>query len=556
MWKHPNLPKAAIVVNLSEGTSAVLQIFCAVVADAYLGRFTVVVSAAITYTIGLLLCSLAARGKAFLALRIFYTALTILTLAQSALKISLKTFLGDQILARSDQPSTEEEKERAEGRSNFWWNFAATLAGIVFGVLPVDSFQLLTFASAILMAVAFVWFLLGTKFYYCIEPTGSPLISNVPPVICAAIIKRNVAYPRTSDQLFQNTNNLVQVLPHVSWLRWLDKAAVVQQENSTNLCTVKQVKGVKFLLKVLPIWTTFIIFSVVAACGSTFFLEEAYHYQSDDQGTRFQYFILLQSLARFVSDFLLNMCKWKNVQKVMLVRIGIGMICSVLCCITACVNAAYWLHLVNLYDEPASYMSVYRLIPQFILLGLMEGLSQRGLEKFFDSQVSDSISRYGPPFGELMMGVGKFMSVVCILIFHGWINNDISSSHLDKYYAVLAAFSFINLLIYSYAAYWYGDDRFFEEEDDIESYVMNVGQDIAELLVGLEEVHTKSGGRDVNEDIAEPLIGLEEVHAQLGGLNVDEVIVEPLIGRSLSNKVHYNSSQLSTAFQRKTRSFR
>ncbi|KAG8387432.1 hypothetical protein BUALT_Bualt02G0020800 [Buddleja alternifolia] len=508
-----NLPKAAIVVNLSEGTSAVLQIFFAVVADAYLGRFTMVVCSAIAYTIGLGLCYLAARDERSLELRIFYTALAILTLAQAAINVTLKTFLDDQLLAR-DHPSTEEEKERAQGRSNFWWNFATTLAAIVFGVSVshVDSFRLLTFASAILMAVTVVWFLLGTKFYERIKPTAGSPLSDVPFVIHAAITKRKEEYPQFSDQLFQNTNNLVQVLPHVSWLRWLDKAAVKPQEKPRrNLCSVEQVKGVKFLLKVLPIWTTFIIFSVVAASGSTFFLEEA---NQSDQCAPIQYFVLMQSLTKFVSDFLLKMPKWENVQRVMLVRIGIGMICSVLCCITASVNAAYWLHLVNLYEKPKSHTNVFRLTPQFFLLGLMEGLSQEGFDNFFESQVSESLSSYVSPLGEFVMGIGNFVSVICILIFSRWFKDDINSSRLDRYYEALAAFSFVNLLIYCYVAYGYRDDGFFVEEVDTES----------------------------------------------GGLNVKEDIVEPFVGRSLSDKGHYNysrsiSSITSAAFQRKTRSF-
>ena len=56
--------------------------------------------------------------------------------------------------------------------------------------------------------------------------------------------------------------------------RWLDKAAVVQG-SPVHICTVEQVKGVKFLLKMLPMWSTFLTFSLVAAAGSTFFLEEA-----------------------------------------------------------------------------------------------------------------------------------------------------------------------------------------------------------------------------------------------------------------------------------------
>lgn len=42
-WKESNLPKAVIILNAQEGLSKVLMIFEAHMADAYFGRFYVVV---------------------------------------------------------------------------------------------------------------------------------------------------------------------------------------------------------------------------------------------------------------------------------------------------------------------------------------------------------------------------------------------------------------------------------------------------------------------------------------------------------------------------------
>ncbi|KAI3450905.1 hypothetical protein Pfo_007570 [Paulownia fortunei] len=477
-WKHQNLPKAAAVVNLHEGTYAVLQIFFAFVADAYSGLFTMVVCSTTIYIVGLSLFCVAGRVEELLDLRIFYTALVLVTFSQAAIKISLKAFLGDQLLAR-DQPTTEEEEERACSRSKFWWNCVSLLAFIVavFGPSKIGPFKLLSMALAIPMGAAFLWFLLGTKFYIRAKPTGSPL-SDVIFVIHTAVTKRKVEYPQTPEQLFKNSSGLVQVLPHVSWLRWLDRAAVVvqEQEKPGHVCTVEQVKGVKFLLKMLPIWTTFLTFSLVVATGSTFFLEEATKINIDFP---ILYFIALWRFTKFmvaeISDYVLEKLEKKKkffAQRMMLVRIGIGMICCVLCCIAARINAVHWLHLVKIDGQPEEPMNIYRLTPQFVLLGVMEGLSGDGLENFFDSQVSKSTARYGPPFGDCVEGVGKFLSVICILIlstWFKWFKDDINSSRLDKYYAVLTILSFANMIIYWLVAYWYGDERFLAEDgEDIE----------------------------------------------------------------------------------------
>lgn len=50
-WKDHDLRKAAILVNLQEGSYAVLQIFFAFVADAYSGLFKMVVCSTTLYII-------------------------------------------------------------------------------------------------------------------------------------------------------------------------------------------------------------------------------------------------------------------------------------------------------------------------------------------------------------------------------------------------------------------------------------------------------------------------------------------------------------------------
>lgn len=285
-----------------------------------------------------------------------------------------------------------------------------------------------------------------------------------------------------------------------------------EQEKPGHVCTVEQVKGVKFLLKMLPMWTTFLTFSLVAATGSTFFLEEAS--SITDEGFPILFFIILQRFTEFmvseISDYVLEKLgkKKNNIgQKVMLMRIGIGMICCVLCCIAAWVNAVHRLRLVKAHGDPKGYMNVFWLTPQYFLLAVMEGLSEDGLENFFDSQVSKSISRYGPPFGECVMGVGKYLSVLCILIlsrWFKWFQDEVNHSRLDKYYAVLAILSLVNIVLYCWVAHWYGDDRFLSEDDEVDiemgnsvEQVDSVGPLVSRSLSGKGQYSHRSSGRIV-----------------------------------------------------------
>ncbi|GFP92467.1 protein nrt1/ ptr family 5.5 [Phtheirospermum japonicum] len=470
-WENHNLPKAAIVVNLHEGTYAVLQIAFAFLADAYTGLFKMVVWSTIFYIIGLGLFGVE-----------YYGPLVLVTFSQAAIVATLKPFLDDQLLASAHQPITQEEEERANRRSDVCRDYVSMLGAIVagFGLSHIHSFMTLAVVSAFAMGAALVWFLSGTKSYSRSKPTGSPLSDVAHVIYTAAVTKRKVEYPQTPDQLFQNSSSLVQISPHVSWLRWLDRAAVLvpqdqeeEPDNNNNTCTVEQVKGVKFLLKMLPMWSTFLTFSLVSATGSTFFLEEAARI---DEGFSVIIFIVLQRFTKLVvteicDRFLEKFGEKMNIeQKVMLVRICLGMICCVACCIAAWINAHHWIHLVKTHTKPEErHMSVFRLTPQYILLGVMEGFSADGLENFFDSQVSKSTARYGPMFGECVQGIGKFLSAVCILILtirFGWFKDEIDSSRLDKYYAMLAILSSVNMIIYCFIAHWYGDERFLEEDGD------------------------------------------------------------------------------------------
>ncbi|XP_057771189.1 protein NRT1/ PTR FAMILY 5.8-like [Salvia miltiorrhiza] len=169
--------------------------------------------------------------------------------------------------------------------------------------------------------------------------------------------------------------------------------------------------------------------------------------------------------------------KQYNQQKMELVRIGIGMSCCVLCCLAALVTATR-----RQYDT----ITVYWLTPQYFLLGLMSGLSEDGLESFYQSQVSESLSTFGPPFEEFVMGLGKFMSILCVLIFSRrpfkWFQSYIDNSSLNKYYILLAVLSFLNAQIYCLVACCYKDDAFLVEDEENGSPPQQVGDHIDQLL--------------------------------------------------------------------------
>ena len=76
-------------------------------------------------------------------------------------------------------------------------------------------------------------------------------------------------------------------------------------------------------------------------------------------------------------------------QHVTRIRIGVGMICSALCCFVPWQVEVHRLYLIeeeNIDSTDSNQtisMSDLWIFPQFILLGLMEGLASDGLQEFF-----------------------------------------------------------------------------------------------------------------------------------------------------------------------------
>ncbi|KAK9288571.1 hypothetical protein L1049_017030 [Liquidambar formosana] len=223
-----------------------------------------------------------------------------------------------------------------------------------------------------------------------------------------------------------------------------------------------QVEEVKRLLEMVPMWTTFLVYRLVEATGSTFFIEQTNNLIipkiGDSSYTIIVSLFVLRSFSCFIISYLYELLilkRWTKAKRrhAVLVRIGVGMACSILCCIAACLVEVHRLKLIkkknlqNDTDEPIS-MSVFWLVPQFFLIGLMEGLAEDGLDDFFSDQVTESMARYGPPINECALGIGKFLNVLCVFVFRSWFSQTINFSRLDKYYTMLGALSLGNLCFY------------------------------------------------------------------------------------------------------------
>ncbi|XP_022764508.1 protein NRT1/ PTR FAMILY 5.6-like [Durio zibethinus] len=496
---HQDLKTAAKNVNYWTGVTTVMPLAGGFVADAYLGRFTMVLMSSLIYLMGLSLltmselvpvikpCNLGMCQKPRKIHEVlFFVALYCISLGTGGHKPCLESFGADQF-------EDDHLEERKKKMSYFnWWN-VALCCGLLLGVTVIVyvqdkvSWGVADLILTIVMAVTILTFYMGKIYYRYQLPEGSPLTPLLQ-VLVAAIRKRKLPYPSSPSLLYEAPKlNLSQgrLLCHTSRLRFLDKAAIVEDSenistektrNPWRLATVKKVEEMKLVLSMIPIWLTSLVFGVCVAQAATFFVKQA---ATMDRkiGNKFDIppasIYSLAAIGMMVSVITYEKILIPFLRKVtgnergisILQRIGIGMIFSTLSMVTAaCVEMkrlkAVEKEIIQGGKKGPLSMRVFWLAPQYIIHGLGDGFALVGLQEYFYDQVPDSMRSLGVAFYLSVIGVGSFLSSFLIIIVDhitikdgkSWIGKDLNMSRLDNFYWMLAALIVLNLGAYVFLA--------------------------------------------------------------------------------------------------------
>lgn len=218
------------------------------------------------------------------------------------------------------------------------------------------------------------------------------------------------------------------------------------------------------MLKMVPMWTTFIVFGLVLSTGHTFFPEQGNQLQGS-----ITYLIVIQYVSRGFSSILCNWLISKRVPKTkqkgaQIGRIWAGMVLSIICCAVAWRVEVHRLIIINnkgLLDKTDEVipMSIFWLAPQFSIVGLMEGLAREGINKFLTDQFKP-MHNYVPAITEFVIGFASFVSAVTVYFNKSLFANTLSRSRLDTYYKMLTIVSSINV------CYFWWISRFCTCSDD------------------------------------------------------------------------------------------
>ncbi|KAJ7964587.1 Protein NRT1/ PTR FAMILY 5.6 [Quillaja saponaria] len=483
---HLDLRTAAKNVNYWSGTTTMMPLIGAFIADAYTGRFLTVMFSSLIYLLGL---SLLTMSQLIPSLKpcnvgtchrprklhevVFFLALYCISVGTGGIKPCLESFGADQF----DDTHMEERKKKM----SFFnlWMFTLS-CGILLGttvIVYVEDYVSWGIASLILaiaMTVTIITFYIGKPFYRYRIPEGSP-ITPMLQVIIAATRKRHLACPSDHTLLHEvpkSEKSQGRLLSHTSRLRFLDKAAIMEEEsmelkdNPWRLSTVTKVEETKLFLNVFPIWFCSLTFGVFATQATTFFIKQAASMNlkiiknfkiPPASISTVDAIAIIISLAIYDRVLVPILRKATTNERgiSILQRIGIGMLLSVIAMSNAALVEKKRLGLAGI-----GTLSVLWLVPQFIILGIGEAFTLVGLQEYFYDQVPDSMRSLGIALYLGVLGIGSFLGSLLITIVdhvtdkngRSWIGKDLNSSCLDKFYWLLAALNALNFFIYVFIA--------------------------------------------------------------------------------------------------------
>ncbi|RDY04129.1 Protein NRT1/ PTR FAMILY 5.6, partial [Mucuna pruriens] len=493
---HQDLKTAVKNVNYVAGVTTLMSFLGGFLADAYLGRYITVIASCIVYLMGLVtLCmswflpSLKPCGHTNTCTEprkihevVFFLGIYLISIGTGGHKPSLESFGADQF-------DDNNAKERRQKMSFFNWWSCGLCSGLILGatvVVYVQDHVNWGVADIILtgvMAISLLIFFIGRSSYRYRTPIGS-LLTPMLQVLVAAIYKRKLPYPSNPTQLYEvsysEDNNTQRFLAHTKTLKFLDKAAILENEENIaekrspwKLATVTKVEELKLIINMIPIWVFTLPFGICASQTSTFFIKQS-AIMDRKIGKGFEIppasLFTLTSIGMIISVTIYDRILMPMLRKLtgtergisILQRIGFGMFFSVITMVVSALVERKRLEAVEMNGplKGSLSMSAFWLAPQFLIIGFGDGFALVGLQEYFYDQVPDSMRSLGIAFYISVIGAASFVNSLLITIVDlvtgrsgkSWFGKELNSSRLDKFYWLLAIITTLNLFVFVFFA--------------------------------------------------------------------------------------------------------
>lgn len=512
---------ATTLINVFTGTTNLAPLIGAYLSDTYFGRYWTLGFASVFSFLGMVVLMLTAAistmhppkcapgavcaGPTSWQLAFLLSGFAFLVIGAGGIRPCNLAFGADQF-----NPNTESGKRGITSFFN-WYYFTFTFAVMisVTGIVYVQSnvsWAIGLGIPAFLMLLSCVMFFVGTRIYVIVKPQGSPMTSIVQ-VLVAATKKRGLKVPDNSAMSLFNyipAKSINSKLPRTEQFRCLDKAAIITDENQINLegtatnpwklCSIQQVEEVKCLLRIIPIWSTSILYHIPLLQQQTYAVFQALQMDRRLGTTSFKVpaatYIIFTMLTltiwiplydRIIVPFLQKLTG-KDGGITLLQRMGIGMILAILCTVVSGLVEENRRHIaltrppLGLTNKGGSIssMSGMWLIPQLALSGLSEGFNYIAQIEFYYKQFPENMRSIAGSAFFAGGALSNYLSGVLISVVHqitsgsktgDWLDDDLNKGKLDYFYYVIAGLGILNFGYFLLCAKWY---RYKDADDSTE----------------------------------------------------------------------------------------
>ncbi|CAG7891661.1 unnamed protein product [Brassica rapa] len=479
--------RAATTVNTWSGFTFMLPLFSAPFADSYWDRFFTILASSSLYFVGLVgLTYTAFDGSRSttktISLYFLYTSLSLIALGLGVLNPSLQAFGADQLDNDLDHDRETSLEVKSNRKSQFfqWWYFGVcvgSLLGVTVMAYIQDTFGwVLGFAiPTASMLLLILLFLCGCGVYVYadsgLDPKAKPF-QRILEYIKGAVWRRSkITLVNNHDLNAMELELQEKPLCNCSNTASTTTSKTLANEKNCNH-SFSGLETVKLLLRLLPVWTMLLTFAVIFQQPATFFTKQGMAMKRNIgpnfkippatlQSTITLSIILLMPLYDKV---LIPIAKkiTKNEKGIpVMERMGIGMFLSIIAIvIAALVERKRLMISKKMKTSPNSSdpLSIFWLLPQYILLGVSDIFTVVGMQEFFYSEVPVSMRTMGFALYTSVFGVGSFVSAALISVIESctksrgerqnWFADDMSEARLDNYYWLLAFTSAISFLMY------------------------------------------------------------------------------------------------------------
>ncbi|KAF5819035.1 putative nitrate-transporting ATPase [Helianthus annuus] len=519
-----NASSANTVTNFL-GTSFMLCLLGGFVADTFLGRYLTIALFAAVQATGVTILAISTAipslqppkctpngcvSANMTQVSFLYIALYLTALGTGGLKSSVSGFGSDQF----DETNKEEKTQMATFFNWFFFFISIGSLGAVTILVYIQDHVGRPWGYGVIacaIVIGWVIFLSGTKRYRFKKLVGSPL-TQIASVFVAAWTKRRMELPSDSSLLFNvddveitgaDSKKNKQKLPHSKQFRFLDKAAIKDTERSFesmvikvdnwSLATLTDVEEVKMVIRMLPIWATTILFWTIYAQMTTFSVSQA---TTMDRHIGKSFQIPAASLTVFfVGSILLTVPIYDRIISPIakrflkhpqglspLQRVGVGLVLSILAMVAAALTEIKRLNVARshgLVDDPSKVvpLTVFWLVPQFLLVGSGEAFTYMGQLDFFLRECPKGMKTMSTGLFLSTLSLGFFFSSLLVTIVHKitgdkkpWIADNLNQGKLYNFYWLLAILSVLNLVLFLVGARWYvyKEHRLAEEGIELE----------------------------------------------------------------------------------------